>query len=465
VQSTASGTTLWTRGLAGKDELIGIIDTHIDLKSCFFSDKNHATAGVDHRKVIYYDELTNIIGSENHGNHIASTLAGDEEDYPAQNTERGIAYEARLAWADFDYIKDNHIVRPPKTVLQALSGFPPDVHIHNASWGDDTHGGYTTLSSDLDGWLFDNEDYVFVEASTNGNVSVKSAEDAKNVLSVNSSLAPPDHDGEFSDGVFGPTPDGRIKPDLIAPGYQTISANLATNTNTCLTTAASGTSMAAPVVTAAAALTHEYYVDGYWSAGILDMSRSFPPTGALIRATLLNATVDATGIAGYPSNTEGWGKVVLDNALFFQNDMRTIWFRDVRHCHGFQQRNDSATYQVTVASGEPLRITLDWTDPAPGPSQPATPKLVNDLDLIVTDPSGNQYLGNHFTNGESAMGGSADRLNNVEMVLLSAPAAGQWTIVVRAQTILATGSYAGQGYALVVTGAVQGTPFIFTPCS
>ena len=76
--------------------------------------------------------------------------------------------------------------------------------------------------------------------------------------------------------------------------------------------------------------------------------------------------------------------------------------------------------------------------------------LNNDLDLEVTGPSGT-FLGNVFTNSQSTTGGTADRRNNVEQVRCCAPAAGTYTITVRAFNVPSS----AQPFALVVTGGVS----------
>jgi hypothetical protein len=75
-------------------------------------------------------------------------------------------------------------------------------------------------------------------------------------------------------------------------------------------------------------------------------------------------------------------------------------------------------------------------------------RLVNDLDLTVSGPEGT-YLGNVFTDGASSSGGEADRRNNVEQVLLTAPVAGAYTITVQPKNV----QEGPQDFAIVVTGA------------
>jgi hypothetical protein len=113
-----------------------------------------------------------------------------------------------------------------------------------------------------------------------------------------------------------------------------------------------------------------------------------------------------------------------------------------------------------VTAGQPLKVTLVWTDypgvpDSPPASQPSisdpaswnAPVLVNDLDLTVKGPA-DTYLGNVFTDGASSTGGTADRRNNVEQVLIAAPGPGDYTITVTPFSIVQD----GQDFALVVTG-------------
>src|SRR5262249_18333461 len=108
-------------------------------------------------------------------------------------------------------------------------------------------------------------------------------------------------------------------------------------------------------------------------------------------------------------------------------------------------------FAVQVDAGQSLRATLAWTD---FPSTPAASiNLENDLDLEVSGPSGT-FLGNVFAAGQSAAGGSADRLNNVEQVLLAAPEPGLYRITVRAFHVPSS----AQPFALVISGGIQREP-------
>jgi hypothetical protein len=121
--------------------------------------------------------------------------------------------------------------------------------------------------------------------------------------------------------------------------------------------------------------------------------------------------------------------------------------------------------RVPEGAGE-LRATLAWTDP-PGTTS-AAKALVNDLDLVVIAPDGRRYLGNQslLEGNLSKEGGTPDRVNNVENVLLQRPAAGVWRMVVAAHRV-AWGRQGGAGpcrqdFALVVAG-VEPNPVTTEP--
>jgi hypothetical protein len=153
-----------------------------------------------------------------------------------------------------------------------------------------------------------------------------------------------------------------------------------------------------------------------------------------------------------PSNCQGWGRILLDNALFFPGDARQLWVTDDTTGFPTGSSGETRTFDFTVnSSSVPFKVTLVWTD---FPSTPAAAiHLVNDLDLQVVGPGGT-FLGNVFSGGQSTTGGSADRRNTVEQVLRLAPTAGSYTVTVRSFTV----PNGPQPFALVVTGDVVAVP-------
>jgi len=216
----------------------------------------------------------------------------------------------------------------------------------------------------------------------------------------------------------------------------------------------------------------QYYVDGFYPSGEKNAADTMSPTAALLKATLINSATSLTGVDNskgpvtpIPSNEQGWGRIQLDRSLVFSGGPRKLLVDD--HKDGFAPGStDKVTYKISgVQAGEPLKITLVWTDfpgtpdsppAAPTVDDPASwsaPQLVNDLDLSIDGPGGT-YLGNVFNGGVAATGGTADRRNNVEEILIATPGAGDYTITVAASHI----QEGPQDFALVATGAWTNTP-------
>jgi hypothetical protein len=202
--------------------------------------------------------------------------------------------------------------------------------------------------------------------------------------------------------------------------------------------------MACPAIMGAAALVRQYYEEGWYPSGFANPEDAFVPTGALVKATLLNATVDMDGVVGYPSNQEGWGRLLLDDALYFFGDPRVLEAWDVRHAEGMVT-DEVREFQIDTYGGGVTRVALVFTD------EPATVGTsyapVNDLDLEVTDGIVT-YYGNAVTDGMSTAIGEPDPLNNIEMVIVPGFVPTSWTIRVRAPQVVGD----PQGFALVVTG-------------
>ncbi|MFQ6060569.1 MAG: hypothetical protein ACE5KV_04635, partial [Thermoplasmata archaeon] len=141
------------------------------------------------------------------------------------------------------------------------------------------------------------------------------------------------------------------------------------------------------------------------------------------------------------------------DVLYFQGDKRKLIVRDSETIdYTGQEKN----YSFVVKSGEePLKITLVWTDyPA---SLLSAVALVNDLNLLVIDPTGKEYKGNVFwTYSDSASGesrpdyGVYDILNPVEGVVVRNPIPGEWTLRITGYDI----PKGPQPFAFVITGIV-----------
>ncbi|MBL9030383.1 MAG: S8 family serine peptidase [Phycisphaerae bacterium] len=432
VQSNVSGLTpVWDRGIHGEGQIGGHIDSAPRTTSCYFTDTN--PVGPTHRKLIAMRGSTTA-GS--HGTHTAGTFVGDNAPYGVYTTNDGIAFAAKLSFSN-----SSPIFSTPSTLAPRLLDAHNDgARVHTNSWGDDGTTAYTTWCAQIDQFTYDNEDNVVAFAVTNTS-ALKTPENSLNVLAVGASQDQPNQ-GNFCSGGAGPTADGRRKPETFAPGCSTVSAS---SGSACGTASSTGTSMACPAVSGAAILVRQYFTDGFYPSGAASPGNAMTPTGALIRAVVLNSSVDMTGIAGYPSNGEGWGRVLLDNALYFAGDTRDLVVADVRNAQGLATGAQTSYPINVVSTTEPLVVTLVWTAPAAAVN--ASNPIVNNLDLEVVGPGGT-YLGNVFASGQSTTGGTADAKNNVEMVRLNAPPVGSYTVRVKGTAV----NQGLQGYAIAVAG-------------
>jgi len=441
-------TPLWDNGINGTGQRIGIIDhTRVDVTHCMFRDEPNTPYGVGHRKVIGFRPFYAGGGSD-HGTAVAAIAAGDELHNSGLHPHRGIAWYARISYDDQRCIGRN------RTLLQLLRNqFNDDDLTHSNSWHDQTTE-YNNNARDVDCFVWANEEHFVCASAGNSAASelLGPPGTAKNALCVSASLPHPNH-LEHGDGLQGPTRDTRRKPEICAPGAGITTADAGSGCGWWAITDAA-TSYATPVIAGAAALVRQYYLEGFYPAGSRDYSRAFAPSGALIKASLLNSTVPMEDVANYPNERTGWGLVQLNNTLFLEDSPRQLFIADVRNSNGLLT-GESQAYEINVDSyAQPLKITLAWTDP-PANLYATGKALVNNLDLVVTSPNGESYLGNiNFSQGFSepvAPDTIGDDCNNVEMVIIETPAQGVWTITVRATAV----NRKRQGYAIVVTGSLH----------
>jgi hypothetical protein len=448
-QSGSAGTqSIWAQGLRGEGQIIGIIDrTPPDMAHCFFQDPVDNTPGVAHRKVLQIRNDANK-PLEDHSTFVAGCAAGDDFNNPGGHANRGGAWAARLVSGTRRDVNDGSMLAELSEAASA------GATIHSNSWHDKNPAKkpakYNQHAADVDEFTWLNEDHLVLGSAGNSGEEQGPPGTAKNAICVCAAMADP-NEMSIGDGKAGPTADGRRKPDLTGVGCGITTSNF--NTGCGVTTLGCASSIATPHVAAAAALVRQYYTEGFYPTGTQQPHHAFTPTGALLKATLINSTIDMTGEPGYPGDREGWGIIRLQNALSFPGSARLTRVWDSRHAHGLTT-GDVHEHHLDVAAGtQPLRVTLVWSD-APADASSAAP-VVNNLDLEVVDPTGaTTFFGNDFANGVSTTGGAADALNNVEMVLVNNPAAGDWTIRVRGTAV----NVGRQGYAIVASGALAAAP-------
>ncbi len=288
----------------------------------------------------------------------------------------------------------------------------------------------------------------------------------------------------------GPCNDGRIKPDICAPGTHITGGapqsspppsptgtggGLAcfAGTGVCglpgsgttgnvsnyfpfgqqFYTESSGTSHSTPCVVGACALLRQYFINNSLT----------PPSPAMTKAFLVNSARYMTGSGAndtLPSNNQGMGELNLGTA--FDGVSRVL--NDELPINKFTATGQTRTFIGTVTdNSKPFRVTLAWTD-APGSTTGNA--YNNDLDLVVTVGT-NTYLGNVFSGQYSTTGGSADQKNNVESVFLPAGVSGVYTVTVSAANINSDGvpgdaDPLDQDFASVVYNGVAATVPVIT---
>ena len=474
-----STTPIFDHGIHGEGQIIAFLDTGVDWDSCFFIEADGLrppiniglqTNNVDlsRRKIVAYDFLyddpnaPDAYDNQGHGTHGAASAVGDRATPIAHDYGDAIAPGAKMIVQDAGYVGgDNCAQLPgigcPVNLAPILEqAYRQGARIHSNSWGDRQNtpplvnpptANYPQSAYDVDAFVVSHPDMLIVFNTGNlggsGSAppsSVSAPGSAKNVLQVGGTRDASHYldDALSSFTLFGPTRDGRIKPDLVGPAYVMAGdAKSISHGQTCSMTFQPGTSWSSPSIAGAAALVRQYFTDGYYPSGTAKPADRMTPSAALLKATLIASarrvpfmTVSNTQVPTkpVPSNEQGFGFPVLADALYFPGNAVKLRVTDVPLQNGLTE-GQTATTQVTVRGANPLKVVLVWTDPAGS-------ALVNDLDLRVTDPSGVVLFGN----------GQPDHVNNVEAVSIAQPLAGVYTISV----LHRTGSR--QGYALVITG-------------
>ncbi len=244
---------------------------------------------------------------------------------------------------------------------------------------------------------------------------------------------------EFSS--WGSVADGRLKPDLVAPGDSYRNGLWSTSVNNDYTSYR-GTSAAAPVVTGLTALMLERYRQLY---------PGHTPLPATLKALLINTARDQNMDWGDPARpgpdyAYGYGEVDGKAAVIAVQDGQFI-----EVCLEAGQGSNVFTVRVMQVNegSQKLQVSLAWDDVAAVPNS-AGPNLVNDLDLVLIDPSGTPHKPWVLdpAQPEQPAQRGANHLDNVEQVTVNNPASGTWVIRVDPFRI----PQGPQRYALAVAG-------------
>ena len=447
---------IWDMGLHGEGQVIHEADSGIRTSHNAFRDgaASITTFGQypTHRKVIAYlagqagIQFGDNAGASNHGTHVAGTIAGDDSPWAADARD-GHALKAKLFFTDVGNNSTSVFVPSDMNLVFApayAGNAGGAARISSNSWGSPVNE-YDVQSMTIDQFMWDHPDFLVFFANGNqaGPGTTGSPAGNKNGASVGNTQNGANANQKSATSSEGPAADGRLKPTIMAPGQSIQSADGAGDTGYKSLT---GTSMATPAAAGSAALIRQYLTEGWYPTGAPVAANAFVPSGALLKAMAITSTDNDMLGHNVPDFTVGWGRIKLDNVLYFPGDAARTALMDEKD--GLAT-GEYAEYLVHVSNpAVPLKITLCWTDREAAPG--AGPKIVNDLDLTVTDPSNTVYLGNVFAAGQSVPAGSRDMLNVEEGVRRNAPAAGVWKIRVSGTNV----PFAPQPFALAISGGV-----------
>lgn len=486
-------------GLTGKGQIVTIADTGIDTGVDSHSTDGDMIADLDNRITPYAWAGPTAIDTHSHGTHVAGSVAGNGS--LSNGTIKGMAPEADIFFqAIANESAGNPLQIPYNTSLLYKQAYDNGSRIHTNSWGSAVYGQYTTRSWDVDWFLYNHPEMIILYSAGNPGMdyykpwgtynpdgkidedSIGAPASAKNCITVGASennrttggfqgtwysawgwkytLDPVRSDTPSNDprglAAFssrGPTDDGRLKPDIVAPGTNILSLRSTQTSSTGWGSYASnsnyifmgGTSMSTPLTAGSVALIREHYNSslGYDT-----------PSGALMKATLINGATDLSPgqygssnattqeISGRPDSDQGWGRVNISGSLYPDNGR--LSFLD--NISGISTGEKVASTLEVSSGSEELRLTLAWSDHPP--SMSASKQLVNDLDLLIVAPNGTTYHGNDML---APFNDSKDDTNPVEGISIGSPTPGIWKVYVNGSNV----PLGPQHFALVASGDIS----------
>ena len=381
-------------------------------------------------------------GVDDHATHVAGTMGGAGTRSLA---EGGTALQWRGMAPNIDIISflwDNNI--PDHNAAINTYG----IELSQNSWGYNLLGpppspeyyGYYGLDApeydDIITGLYGSRiSVVFAAGNDRDNVAgdydtIGPPSTSKNMLCVGAINSDDDTMTTFSG--WGPMDDGRIKPDVVAPGDELGGEGYIKSTlpgDTYGGPGWLGTSMAAPVISGCASLIIEDYRNLFLGAD---------PLPSTVKALIMHEARDL-GNTG-PDYAYGYGGIQIQDSI---DKLRTESLVEDEVGHEVTD-----AYTLTVPGGTTLvKITLVWDDePA---TEGALTTLVNDLDLIVRDPNNDRHYPwtlDPANPSNAAVKTQEDHINNVEQVLVDTGIiSGEWTIEVYGNNV----PIAPQRYSLI----------------
>ncbi|MBC7742466.1 MAG: S8 family serine peptidase [Bdellovibrionaceae bacterium] len=438
----------WAAGFMGQEQIAGMADTGLDS-----GDANNIHQ--DFKASVKSGYAVGMFGKSwadpmGHGTHVAGSVLG--RGTASSGKLKGGAYAAYMVAQGMWSPILNNLSPPASLTTMFDQAYKDGARVHTNSWGAPANlGAYEKNAASVDEAMFAKQDLLVVFAAGNSGIdknkdgrvdsgSVSTPATSKNALAVGASEnllavggiqklikdlrggewgAEPMGSSTVSDNINGmamfssrgPTLDGRIKPDIVAPGTNIVSVRSQQPTAEPLWGAynndyvySGGTSMAAPLAAGAAVVTRQ----------ILIQKLNQPaPSAALLKAYLMHTAFDmfpgqygAVGeakgqelLTPRPNSDEGFGRIDMAKAVNLKDTAQLLLIDSKAGVATGEML--PTTFKVTKAGR--LQVTLVWTD-APG-SANASKALVNDLDLEVVLPDGKIVSANDAINNTSYIQG------------------------------------------------------------
>ena len=394
-------------------------------------------------------QIDNPGSISNHSTHVSGTMVGSASQVNGQ--AKGMAPMAELLTYDFG-------ADEPEMTNAAANG----LLISNHSYGIASSnvplwyiGYYDSNARDIDRIVYNAPYYLPICSAGNDRQSGENPADGgydyltdKSVAKNNIVVAATFEVLEYEDAsdVFmssfsswGPTDDGRIKPDISAKGVNMYSASGGSNASY---TNMSGTSMATPNVSGSLLLLQQHYND-------LNGEYMLAST---LRALALH-TADEAGFAPGPDYRFGWGLLNTQRAaqVISQDSNESMIITETLDA------NDVYTYTFKADGTQDISATIAWTDPAANPlpggnEDVATPSLMNDLDLRISQDGGVTFLPWVLDVATPTAGATTgdNVVDNVEKIEINTPEAGDYIVRVSHKGQLLVND--SQVFSLVIEG-------------
>lgn len=465
----------WSRGFNGAGQQVAVADTGLDMGSVSRLHPDFSSVRKGYSFGLFARDWSDPQG---HGTHVSGSVGGSGS--ASEGRMSGGAYGAEVIPQGMWSPVLNNLTVPTTLSDMFQPAYDDGARAHTNSWGSPRDlGSYTGMSQQVDEFMWNNPEFLILFAAGNSGVdgdkdgridegSVSSPGTAKNALTVGASenylleggiqrtlgellegepwgVEPLASDrlsnnptGIAAFSSRGPTRDGRLKPEIVAPGTNIVSVCSRVDGATQLWGAydenycyAGGTSMSTPLTAGGAAVARQFLVER------LNQPR---PSAALVKALLMHSAENlfpgqygdrgkSSGqelLVDGPNMHQGFGRLDMEAAT-----NASALYHVVDNTQGLAS-SERFAHTLNLEDSKPLKVTLVYTDAPASPSASRT--LVNNLDLKVV------------MNGQELL--SDSRVNNHEQIQLPS-LSGQVSIEV-VGTNVPMGKNGKQPFALII---------------